>query len=157
MFDCRRGIVLGVEADVTFPNYSPSIRSSRLWRHRDSDVVEQMDYVGSLRGRLGYAAGHWLFYATGGLAFAGERFINTPAVGSDEKNLDMRLGWAAGAGVEYAFAPHWSLRLEYLYSQFRERRRPVSVSDATIASTLEFPVAAGRPQPQDRLAGQSPR
>ena len=30
-----------------------------------------MDFVGSARGRLGYAAGPWLFYATGGLAFTG--------------------------------------------------------------------------------------
>ena len=64
-------------------------------------------------------AGHWLVYATGGLAFTGERFINTPAgVGIEEKHINVGSGWAAGAGVEYAFAPHWSVRLEYLYSQF---------------------------------------
>ncbi|HMH60448.1 MAG TPA: carbohydrate porin, partial [Bradyrhizobium sp.] len=76
--------------------------------------------AGSLRGRIGYASGPWLAYATGGLAWAGERFVNTPAVGSEEKELNVRLGWAAGAGVEYAFAPHWSLRLEYLYSRFEQ-------------------------------------
>ena len=33
----------------------------------------------TVRGRIGYAAGPWLAYATGGLAFAGERFLNSPA------------------------------------------------------------------------------
>ena len=112
------GVLLGVEADISFPNYltSNSVVSSLATAR--SGVTEQWDYVGTARGRLGYAAGPWLAYATGGLAWAGERFVNTPAVGSEEKELNVRLGWAAGAGVEYAFAPHWSLRLEYLYSRF---------------------------------------
>jgi high affinity Mn2+ porin len=112
------GIVLGAEADITFANYLPSNSIVNLLATPRSEVVEQLDYAGSLRGRIGYASGHWLAYATGGLAWAGERFVNTPAIGSEEKELNVRLGWAAGAGVEYAFAPHWSLRLEYLYSRF---------------------------------------
>src|SRR6195256_2513607 len=114
------GIVLGAEADITFPNYLASNSIAALLATPRSDVVEQLDYAGTLRGRIGYASGHWLAYATSGLAWAGERFVNTPAIGSEEKELNVRLGWAAGAGVEYAFAPHWSLRLEYLYSRFEQ-------------------------------------
>ena len=114
------GIVLGAEADITFPNYLASNSIAALLATPRSEVVEQLDYAGSLRGRIGYASGHWLAYATGGLAWAGERFVNTPTIGSEEKELNVRLGWAAGAGVEYAFAPHWSLRLEYLYSRFEQ-------------------------------------
>ena len=100
------GMLLGVEADISFPNYltSNSVVSSLATAR--SDVTEQWDYVGTARGRVGYVAGRWLVYATGGLAWAGERFLNTPAIGSDEKTLHTRLGWAAGGGVEYAFAPH---------------------------------------------------
>jgi len=89
------------------------------------------------RGRLGYVAGPWLAYATGGLAWAGERFVNTPVTGTQEKELNVRLGWAAGAGVEYAFAPHWSLRLEYLYSRFEQAgiRFP---SGTQISSSLDL-------------------
>jgi high affinity Mn2+ porin len=130
-------IVLGFEADVSFPNYIDGNSVISTLATAKSYVVEQMDFVGSARGRLGYAAGPWLFYATGGLAFTGERFLNTPAVGNDEKRLGMRLGWAAGGGVEYAFAPHWSLRLEYLYSQFRNASVQLD-SGATHASTLNF-------------------
>src|ERR1700730_13015037 len=131
------GMLLGVEADISFPNYltSNSVVSSLATVR--SDVTEQWDYVGTARGRVGYVAGPWLVYATGGLAWAGELFLNTPAIGSNEKTLHTRLGWAAGGGMEYAFAPHWSLRLEYLYSEFQNANVQFA-SDATHVSTLDF-------------------
>jgi len=131
------GLLLGVEADMTFPNYltSNSVVSSLATAR--SDVTEQWDYVGTARGRIGYANGAWLAYATGGLARAGERFVNTPGAGSDEKDIHVRLGWAAGAGLEYAFAPHWSVRLEYLYSQFG-RANILFPSGTQYASSLDF-------------------
>jgi high affinity Mn2+ porin len=112
------GLLFGVEADITFPNYLASNSITALISTPRNDFVEQWDYVGTARGRIGYATSHWLFYATGGLAFMGERFVPVPAVGVEGKHIGVRLGWAAGAGVEYAFAPHWTVRLEYLYSQF---------------------------------------
>jgi high affinity Mn2+ porin len=130
-------IVLGFEADVSFPNYIDGNSVISTLATAKSYVVEQMDFVGSARGRLGYAAGPWMFYATGGLAWTGERYLNTPAIGNDEKKLSMRLGWAAGGGVEYMFAPHWSLRLEYLYSQFQNAGVQFD-SGAAHASTLNF-------------------
>jgi high affinity Mn2+ porin len=131
------GMLLGVEADITFPNYltSNSVVSSLATAR--SALTEQWDYVGTARGRVGYATGPWLAYATGGLAWAGERFLNSHAVGSDEKILNTRLGWAAGGGVEYAFAPHWSARLEYLYSRF-EKADIAFPSGAHYTSTLDF-------------------
>ena len=51
--------------------------------------------------------------------------------------INIRPGWAAGAGVEYAFAPHWSVRLEYLYSQY-DRANMRFPSGAEHSSTLDF-------------------
>ena len=133
----RSGVVLGVEADITFPNYITSNSIVATLSTPRTEFVEQFDYAGSLRGRVGYASGHWLAYATGGLAFAGERFINTPDIGAEDKAIHVRLGWAAGAGVEYAFAPHWSVKLEYLYSRFENA--DVRFAPATqYTSTLDF-------------------
>jgi high affinity Mn2+ porin len=131
------GVLLGVEADITFPNYLTSNSVVSSLASARSAVTEQWDYVATARGRVGYATGPWLAYATGGLAWAGERFLNTPDIGSDEKILNTRLGWAAGAGVEYAFAPHWSARLEYIYSRFgtADIRFP---SATQYTSTLDF-------------------
>src|SRR3954471_21114522 len=78
------GLLLGVEADLTFPNYLPSNYIISRLTTADSDVTEQLDYHGTVRGRIGYAQGHWLAYATGGLAFAGQRFLSSPAIGDED-------------------------------------------------------------------------
>jgi high affinity Mn2+ porin len=133
----QSGLLLGVEGDFTFPNYIISNSVVSLLASPRSTVTEGLDYVSTVRGRVGYAAGSWLFYATGGLAIAGERFVNTPAIGNDEKIIRDRLGWAAGGGIEYGFAPDWSVKLEYLYSRFEDAnvRFP---SGTQYASTLDF-------------------
>jgi high affinity Mn2+ porin len=131
------GLLLGVEADLTFPNYLVSNADISMLATARSAVTEHLDYLGTARGRIGYAAGHWLVYATGGLAWAGERFFSAPAIGDEEKRLNVRPGWAAGAGVEYGFAPHWNVRLEYLYSQFG--KADIAFPSGTrYVSTLDF-------------------
>ena len=58
-----------------------------------------------------------LIYGTGGMAF-GE-----PKTAGDGK---LRIGWTAGGGVEWAFAPKWSAKLEYLYTDiYRDLRKDV--------------------------------
>jgi high affinity Mn2+ porin len=131
------GLLLGIEADFTFPNYFTSNLVTSTIATQRSNTAELWDYVATARGRVGYAQGAWLFYGTGGVAWAGERFVNTPAIGNDEKVLNTRLGWVAGGGIEYGFAPHWSARLEYLYSQFGHA--DVTFPSGTqYASTLDF-------------------
>ncbi|WP_291851243.1 carbohydrate porin [Bradyrhizobium sp.] len=132
------GVLFGVEADLSFPNYLPTNHVVSGFATARSTAEERWDYVGTARGRVGYASGRWLAYATGGFAWAGERFLNTPAaVDVEEKHIGIRTGWAAGAGLEYAFAPHWSVRLEYLHARFGKAdvRFP---SGTQFSSTLDF-------------------
>ena len=77
----------------------------------------KVDYFGTVRGRIGFAANSALFYATGGLAWGhNELGGSAGALGiSDDK---MHIGWTVGAGFEYAFAPQWSAKVEYLYTQY---------------------------------------
>lgn len=67
-------------------------------------------WLGTLRGRVGYAADRVLFYATGGGAFGN---IESGIGGNFDKST--KGGWTAGAGVEAAFADNWTARVEYLY------------------------------------------
>jgi outer membrane immunogenic protein len=67
-------------------------------------------WFGTLRGRAGYALSNILFYGTAGLAF-GELRGETFGLSESHTNA----GWTAGAGAEFAFAPNWSAKLEYLY------------------------------------------
>lgn len=137
-FQAPSGIVLGVETDLTFPNYLPTNHVVAKFVTPRSDAEERWDYFGTLRGRVGYTSGPWLAYATGGLAWTGERFLNTPAGGDvEEKHINVRPGWAAGAGLEYAFAPHWSVKLEYLYAQFAKANVRLD-SGTQFNSTFDF-------------------
>lgn len=87
----------------------------------------KIDWFGTLRGRLGFTvAPTFLLYATGGLAYGGVKLNNNyvgwnpvggytvPATGGGAAS-GTRLGWTVGAGGEWAFAPNWSAKLEYLY------------------------------------------
>ncbi|WP_041357606.1 carbohydrate porin [Nitrobacter hamburgensis] len=131
------GLLLGLEADISFPNYIESNSDVSKLATARSAVTQQWDFIGSARGRIGYATGPWLTYASGGLAFAGERYLNDLPSGDQEKALDMRLGWAAGAGLEYAFTPSWSARLEYLYYRF-DKTNVQFPSAAQYAATMDM-------------------
>jgi outer membrane immunogenic protein len=92
-------------------------------------ISQKLPWFGTVRGRLGVEpANGWLLYGTGGLAygevdtstsvtattgFAGAPPIAVVTTGSSAHNI--QAGWTLGAGVEYAFLPRWSVKLEYLY------------------------------------------
>ena len=58
-------------------------------------------------------------YGTGGFAWSQARFGETPGVVSNEdKILLTRTGWTLGLGAEFAIAPDWTARIEYLYDRF---------------------------------------
>ena len=108
-------LLIGIEGDISFPNYlDDGIVASRSTP--SSAVTEKLDFISTVRGRAGYAFDHWLFYATGGLAWSQARFLeDSNLAGDEDKVLRIRAGWALGAGAELAIAPGWTARLEYLY------------------------------------------
>jgi outer membrane immunogenic protein len=77
-------------------------------------------WLGTARGRVGYAVNNLLFYATGGYAGAGV----TAGINSTVNNASIfsltstRSGWTAGGGLEWGFAPNWSAKFEWLYMKF---------------------------------------
>ena len=112
-------LLLGVEADMAFMNMLAA--DDVAWFHTvpTTDIAERIDYMGTLRGRVGYAFQHWMVYATAGLAVAHSRFLQTPgAVDDQDKLVHLHWGWAAGIGGEVPIAPRWTLKLEYLYANF---------------------------------------
>jgi outer membrane immunogenic protein len=73
----------------------------------------QNNWLGTARGRIGYAWDRWMVYGTGGAAF-GDFKMTPPA--PDTYTDRSKLGWTLGVGAEYAFAGPWSAKLEYLYA-----------------------------------------
>ena len=112
-------LLLGVESDITFPNFLEDGKIFTGGTDQGTTVTDQIDYIATLRGRFGYAFDHWLIYTTGGLAWSQARFGETPGVVSDEDKIVLtRMGWALGLGAEVPIAPNWSARIEYLYDRF---------------------------------------
>jgi outer membrane immunogenic protein len=67
-------------------------------------------WFGTLRGRAGFAAGNVLVFATAGLAYGELRGQSATLTDYHDS-----VGFAAGAGVEFAFTAHWSAKAEWLY------------------------------------------
>jgi high affinity Mn2+ porin len=112
-------LLLGAEADITFPNFREDGAIFTGATAQGTSVADRIDYIATLRGRFGYAFGHWLIYGTGGFAWSQARFVETPGVASNEdKILLTRTGWTLGLGTEVAIAPNWTARIEYLYDRF---------------------------------------
>lgn len=102
-------------------------------------VTARTDFLPSVTARLGYAVDRWLLYVRGGAAWAGGSYSVTgtfTGIPFDYEGLDLRLGFTAGGGVEWAFSRHWSANLEYDYYQFGHGS--VLMSDST--SGLSGPV-----------------
>ena len=123
-------IVVGGEVDTTFPAFRNlnglSIGGSTIFFSPVAGALETyaetMLASGTVRGRVGYAPGNWLFYATGGFAWTYDQLTLTQhATGNSEMPFLWRFGWAAGAGVEAPVAPHWTARLEYLFTDYGNR------------------------------------
>lgn len=79
-----------------------------------------LDYLGTVRGRLGYTWGATMLYATGGLAYGGVNngasFNNAAgALAFFGEDRSTRTGYTVGGGIEHMFAPSWTVKAEYLY------------------------------------------
>jgi outer membrane immunogenic protein len=77
--------------------------------------ASSIKWLSTLRGRVGVAAGDWLFFGTGGLAAAG---LDLETSSGNITASEVVVGYAAGGGLEYSFWPNARLRLEYLYYGF---------------------------------------
>ena len=75
----------------------------------------RVDGIGLFTGQIGYAWDALLLYVKGGGAVTGNRYdIFTTAGGLNVATADAtRWGAAVGVGLEYGFAPNWSVGVEY--------------------------------------------
>jgi outer membrane immunogenic protein len=88
------------------------------------------DWLASFTGRAGFDWNRVLFYGKAGAAFAGDKYgMNGQStciglcLGPNPASLlysgkETRVGWTAGAGLEWAFMDHWSAKVEYDYYDF---------------------------------------
>ena len=107
-------LVFGVEGDGAFANINESFTGA-AFGNAVSTATFKDDALASLRARFGFAVTQTLFYATAGGAWGRTEFSGTTLSGVTVSGRSWESGWAAGAGIEYAFGPNWSMKLEYLH------------------------------------------
>jgi outer membrane immunogenic protein len=98
--------VVGVEGDIDWADISGKTTSACPLGCKTGD-----SWLSTVRGRLGYAAGRFMPYVTGGAAFGNIQASTPGLVGSSATNA----GWTVGAGLEFAIAGNWTIKAEYLY------------------------------------------
>ena len=101
--------VFGLEGDIDWSNIRGS-NSSGICAGLTCSTKN--DWLGTARGRVGYAFDRFMPYITGGLA-VGNVKAEVDGVGSTETT---RAGWTVGAGLEAAITGPLSLKVEYLYA-----------------------------------------
>lgn len=104
--------VLGVEGDIGWSGIKGSATCVGLLTCETSN-----SWLGTARGRIGYAFDRFLPYITGGAAF-GEIKGNASITGTPvfvDLVTKTQVGWTAGGGLEYGFGMNWTAKLEYLY------------------------------------------
>lgn len=127
-------IVLGAEADISYTDVRT--RESFLGTSGAlSSFRQELEYLGTVRARVGYAFDRVLVYGTAGLAYGGVKNSATFFSAAVPGQVDyvggrdrVELGWTVGGGVEYAFTNNLSVKAEYLYYDLGKRKIPVNLT-----------------------------
>ena len=118
-------IIAGLEADAGY--FGGNSRRASSVPAALGEVIGEIHggAYGSLRGRLGVAAGQFMVFLTGGLigAETGARVTDAFAPTTLFTNrAGVRAGWTLGGGVEYAIAQNWTAKADYLYFDLGKHR-----------------------------------
>jgi outer membrane immunogenic protein len=108
------GWVFGLEAQGDWADLRGS-NASQFFTVPAQTNRSKIDAFGLFTGQVGYAWNNALFYVKGGAAITDSRFTTLDAAGALTSSTgdSTRWGGTIGAGLEYGFAPNWSVGVEY--------------------------------------------
>jgi len=101
-------IVLGIEGDFDWSNQSHTTTLFGI------TAKQSIDWIGTVRGRFGYAYDRWMFYVTAGGGEGKASTTLSDCCGSITASKTHSL-WTAGVGIEYGITDYLTARIEYLY------------------------------------------
>ncbi len=143
--------LIGAEGEVSFGNTSGDASQVERENFFGTPITTRYaieakaDTVASLKGRLGYAAGPVLLYATGGVAWTWlDIDANATATGgglSVSESLsgsDVLTGWTVGGGAEMKFTNSISGRLDVSHYEFNDdfSDSGIDIDDADVNFTV---------------------
>lgn len=105
--------VFGAVADIAATNFGGEVTTTGGFGTGYAE--SRLDYLGTVRGRIGYAFDRTLFYGHGGWAYG--QVENTVSAGGTTlfSGEEHRNGYTVGLGVEHAFTDRLSFQTEYSY------------------------------------------
>jgi outer membrane immunogenic protein len=104
-------VVIGIEGDLSWLD----AKGVTVCPNPAYECHSKVTWLGTVRPRLGYAIDRFMPYVTGGAAFGKVKLWSPGGVLPAISESHTAFGWAAGAGVEYAFTDHLTAKLEYLH------------------------------------------
>ena len=126
--------LMGIETDLSWGNGSFVVNDGQSGLRGRTSTVE-LGWQASVRGRLGWISGPFLFYGTGGVAFTRAEWNETwvdlgggPTSVSTSKTLT---GWTVGFGVDHLYPTGWLIRAEYLYADYGNFSVPLVFTSMT--------------------------
>ena len=122
--------LIGIEGDFSGTSFSRSATSVMdvevapgiLLPVTQNDNFD-LNWIASVRGRIGYTWDRFMVYFTGGGAWANVDFNSTASIAGlgvigTASASDTVSGWVIGGGGEWLFAPNWTVGVEYLHYEF---------------------------------------
>jgi outer membrane immunogenic protein len=106
------GFVMGVEGDLDWADLDGK---TACFASAGPNCETKSDFLGTVRGRAGWAWDRVLFFGTAGGAAGNIKAGTNGQFGTGAWDSSDKFGWTAGAGIEAAFAQNWTAKIEYLY------------------------------------------
>lgn len=138
--------VIGIEADFQWSGIEGELSGNASLDVNGNNELDasfsagsEVEWFGTIRGRLGYAWDKVFLYGTGGAAYGKVKShysINIDDFNASDSVSDTQWGWTVGAGLEYAITNNWTFKTEYLYVDLGSQNL-VDISDDGFNANLD--------------------
>jgi outer membrane immunogenic protein len=129
--------VLGIEAELDGVANNNNSGTVFIPSVGNIQVTSNNRWITTLAARFGVTNGPWLFYGKvgGGWVGSDDFTITNLTTGASITGFNnSNSGWLVGAGIEWAFAPNWSAKVEYSF---------LGLDDRTFIAPVGFTSPAG--------------
>jgi len=136
-------LVFGVEGDADYFHTSPNVTTTGTLSTEDTFAITNAmttNWLATVRPRFGIVSNRTLIFLTGGAAFTratlAQGYTDTLGAAGSSSMSSSLIGWTAGAGVEYAWSDHWSIKADYLFASFPSKSFQTGIVDPAGGTNL---------------------
>lgn len=151
-------LVYGFEGDISWVGLKSDTsgqfvpRSPTAFVYPSEVTSANIDWYGTVRGRLGWTYGSFLFYGTGGVAYGNVNLTNRYDLGTSGQTAGLgpvitqtsgvKFGWTAGVGADYMLRPNLILNFEYRYVDLGTVSLPATPAPAPLQALVSSSASA---------------